>query len=91
MVKDVIGNQLKVGDLVHVSIGNPPAWEVGKITAIKPGGAIMPLGKDRHGMMAGEVCVELKVSSHFDPSNPVLMDIVKLHQEVKDDKPTTGS
>lgn len=66
--KDAIGNGLKVGDLVNVTIGLTQVR--GRVSAIHEGGTILPankIGQKEDMMLAGDVNVVMSYRAAFDP------------------------
>lgn len=85
MAVDKLGNELREGDLVEFLI--PAAMVVTcHVKKIDPGGTIIATKVDKRtgkpleaGMMAGVLHLELDWEHAFNPENPVVKDVVKLH------------
>lgn len=84
MAKDLVGNDLKVGDFITLSsiirqLGNELA---GKITYVSEGG-IAPPNMPRNTVMAGTMRVLIEFSFPFDPTRPC--NVIKI--QVPETKP----
>jgi hypothetical protein len=75
MAKDILGNELKVGDFVHLTL--PSNTVLAKITELTNGGLIGSsaiIGNHAQGMeLPGMVTFSIEASSQFNPKNQVIM------------------
>lgn len=83
MAKDKLGNALKPGDLVQVTL--PSVNLFGRITKITPGGRVMGIGGQKHGKQQGvqfqpeavKVLFDFDVL-YLDPNNDMADTLVKV-------------
>jgi hypothetical protein len=86
MVKDRIGNELKDGHLVEIKLGSPEVMAY--ITEVKSGGIIAGLRKGSgESVTPGIVTLVATFTFQFDPTNPVLANVIRLTDP--SDKATT--
>jgi hypothetical protein len=75
MAKDILGNELKVGDHVHLTL--PSNTVLAKITELTNGGllgASAIVGNQAHGIeLPGTVTFTIEASSQFNPKNSTIM------------------
>lgn len=81
MAKDVLGNELNVGDLVRLDLDKPMVY--GKITKINPGGIAivggMKAGQKGEQITLGSVEVAVDANATFDPRNGQAPGVCKVY------------
>lgn len=85
MAKDVLGNELEVGDLVQVTLDRPVMF--GRVKSIADGG-ISLVGGTKHGdkqqaMTLGTVLIDVEASSQFDPRDGRAPGLLAVHDPDK--------
>ena len=85
MARDARGISLKEGDTVSLEI--PSTRVVGDIQKIAHGGIVTGMrgGHDRISMGSVTVLVAFEIA--LDPSNPIIPNALKLHQEKQEPEP----
>jgi hypothetical protein len=75
MAKDILGNELKVGDYVHFTL--PSNQVLAKITELSEGGLLgasaIVQNKAQGIVLPGTVTFTIEANAQFDPNNKVIM------------------
>jgi hypothetical protein len=88
VVKDRLGNELKIGDLVSMVVQDQRraglhAEVFGTVADIQQGGIVTPGGQRRPGgpqsETSGVVRVTFQMDVMFDPSQKVALELLKTH------------
>jgi hypothetical protein len=79
MAKDARGNELKVGDQVALEI--PSTKVLGNIVQITQGGIITGMKRGGQEQLPGELTVAVHFLLQVHPQQPVLPNVLKLHQQ----------
>ena len=68
---DAIGNKLRIGQLVRLSLKEP--YVIGKIANVEDGGLLTPsAGALQHGLkMPGKIEIKFEITLHFNPGAAV--------------------
>ena len=82
MVKDARGNELKVGD--HISLEIPSTRVVLVIQDIQEGGIITGTRSGGAEARPGMIVLSGRFSTQFDPTMPIIGNMLKLHTEEQD-------
>lgn len=76
MVKDRLGNELAEGHLVEIKLGSPEVMAF--VHEVKQGGVIQGVRAGGHSVTPGKVVLLATFTFEYDPSNPVLANLVRL-------------
>lgn len=84
-VVDVVGNEIQVGDAVHVVPASLPQIFRGRVTAIEAGGVVLIGGQrpkpgqpPQEQVTAGSVRFILELAVPFDPRQPICTNLVRI-------------